>query len=173
MSPLHIEILQIVLGLIVVTTGLKLPWLFVGVMFFVFGMYVEMDLFHMSNRWLIQIIGMGVGVIGIVFGMYLKSVAIVTVSFISGGYGAFYLSQLLRINSIQVHWIFFVIGGILGIILVTTNFNWGVILLSSLGGAALVGKHFHTQQGIDFVVFLSLILLGVLVQAITRSWGYG
>lgn len=169
MSPLLMEILQIVLGLTVVTTGLKLPWLFVGVMFFVFGMYVEMDLLHMNNRWLIQIIGIGVGLIGIAFGMYRKSIAIVIVSFISGGYGAYYLSQLLKINSIQVNWIFFVIGGILGIILVTTNFNWGVILLSSLGGATLAAKHFHTQQGIDFVVFLSLILLGALVQAITRS----
>ncbi len=169
MSPLHIEILQIVLGLIVLTTGLKLPWLFVGVMFFVFAMYVEMDLFHMNNRWLIQIIGMGVGVIGIAFGIYLKSRAIVIVSFISGGYGAYYLSQLLRINSIPVNWIFFVIGGILGVILITTNINWGLILLSACGGATLMGKHFHTQQGIDFVVFLSLTLLGVLVQAATRS----
>ena len=165
MSALNISILQIILGLIVLTTGLKLPWLFVGVMGFVFGMYIEMDLLHMNSRWLIQIIGLAIGVISLVLGVYLKQLAIPAVCFISGGYGAFYLAQLLGIKSGTLHWIFFIVGGILGIILVATQFEWALILLSAWGGATLVGKHLNPQPGIAVVVVIALTLVGVLVQA--------
>jgi hypothetical protein len=166
MSALLISILQIILGLIVLTTGLKLIWLFVAVMGFVFGMYIVMDLFHMKTRWLIQIIGLAVGVIGAVLGVYMKNMAIVVVCFISGGYGAYYLAQLMGIKSGVLRWIFFVVGSILGIILLVIQFEWALILLSSWGGATLVSKHLTKQRGIAFVVFLTLTLVGVLVQAV-------
>jgi hypothetical protein len=167
MSVILISILQIVLGLIVLTTGFKLPWFFVGVIFFVFGMYVLMDLLHLKSRWGIQIIGLAIGVTGIVLWVYIKPAAILMVSFISGGYGAYYLAQMLGIESGPLRWKFFTVTGILGIILVSTRFEWGLILLSSWGAATLIGKHLHPRHGIEFVVFLGLTLFGLLVQGLT------
>jgi hypothetical protein len=165
LSVSQMNVLQIILGLIVVTTGLKLYWFFVAVMVFVFGMYIASDLFHVQTRWLIQIIGLVVGVIGVVLGVYQKQIAIVVVSFISGGYGAYYLAQLLGIKSGVLRWIFFNVGGILGIIMVVTQGEWALILLSSWGGATLVCKHLNPQRSIAFGVFLTLTLVGILVQA--------
>jgi hypothetical protein len=88
------------------------------------------------------------------------------VSIISGGYGAYYLAQLLRIKSSAVLWTFFVVGGIIGIILLATQFQWALILLSTLGGATLATKHLNLQPGIALMVFLGLILVGVLVQGV-------
>jgi hypothetical protein len=166
MSAPFMNILQIILGLIVLTTGRKLPWLFVAVIGFVFGMYIEMELLHMKSRWLIQIIGLVIGVIALVLGVYLKLIPIAVASIISGGYGAYYLAQLLGIKTGVLPWIFFVIGSVLGIILLATQFEWAVILLSSLGGATLVGKHLNPQHNIALVVFLALILVGVIVQVV-------
>lgn len=166
MSVLLISIIQIILGLLVLTTGRKLPWLFVAVITFVFGMYFMMDILHVKSRWLIQIIGLAVGVIGLVLGVYLKHIPIAMVSIISGGYGAYYMAQLLGSKSSALLWILFVVGGILGIILLATQYEWALILLSSFGGATLVVKHLNLQQqGIALLVFLTLILLGVILQA--------
>jgi hypothetical protein len=62
---------------------------------------------------------------------------------------------------------FFVVSGILGIILVSTQHERSLILLSSWGGATLVSKHINPQNRSTMVmIFLVLILVGVFVQAV-------
>jgi len=118
----------------------------------------------MKLRWQIQIIGPAVGVVGVVLGVYLRPLTILAVTFISGGHGAYYIAHLLGIKSDTLRWTFFIFGGILGIILLATKYEWALILLSSLGGATLVGKHLHPKESIAPMAFHSLALVGGIVQ---------
>jgi hypothetical protein len=98
-------------------------------------------------------------------GVFLQHAAIGVVGFIVGGYGAFYLAQLLGIENGTVHWVFFIVGGIVGVILVAALFEWALILLSSWGGATLVSQGINPHGGVVVLVFIALLLVGVLIQA--------
>ena len=166
MQEFQISNILIILGLVVLATGRKLYALYVGVLGFVFGMYIASNLFHLDQGWLIQLIGLGFGMFGAFYGAFLRSKTIAVVGFVAGGYGASYVSALLGFSSGGVlFWIFFIIGGIFGIILMASFDEWASILLSSWAGATVVIKQFHLQRGISVVVLLTLLLVGVLMQA--------
>jgi hypothetical protein len=170
MNGLLLGTILIILGLVVLTTGRKLYWLFVAVLGFVFGMYIARDLFHLNQDWLIQLIGLGIGVLGAIYGAFLRSKTIAVVSFIAGGYGAYYVAGLLGFRSGELlFWIFFIVGGIFGLILLATSDEWALILLSTWAGATVMIKYIHPKPGITVVLFLGLILVGVLVQAATLN----
>jgi hypothetical protein len=157
----------IILGLIVLTTGRKLYSLFVAVLGFVFGMYIASNIFQLSLGWLVQIIGLGFGMLGAFYGAFLRPKTTVVVGFIAGGYGASYVAGLLGFTSVELlFWIFFIVGGFFGVILMISFDEWSLILLSSWAGASVVIKQFHLQPGISGLVFLGLFLIGVLVQAV-------
>jgi hypothetical protein len=87
-----------------------------------------------------------------------------------GGYGSFYLANtLLGIKSETTSWIAFFIGGIVGLLLVASVFNWALYLLSSWAGATLVTRTVTEGVKLDptfgLVVFFVLFVLGMIVQA--------
>jgi hypothetical protein len=63
-------------------------------------------------------------------------------------------------------WIIYVIGGVIGLILVSFLFDWALITLSSLAGASLIIQAFFPQgQGATGgLVFFILFIVGVLIQ---------
>lgn len=162
-------ILNIVLGVLLLTTGKKLYWLFVAVVGFVIGLTVASKL-GLSPQWMNYLVAFGVGVIGAVLATFLQKLAIALVGFVVGGYGAFYLSNtLLGIKAETTNWIAFFVGGIVGLLLVASVFNWALYLLSSWAGATLVTR--TVTEGIKLnhtfglVVFFVLFVLGMVIQA--------
>jgi hypothetical protein len=61
----------------------------------------------------------------------------------------------------------YVIGGILGVILVSFVFDWAIIILSSLAGASLITQALFPQSATGSILFLILVLAGVLIQGAT------
>jgi hypothetical protein len=168
MNALQLRTILILLGIIVLTTGRKLYWLFVAVLGFVFGMYIARDIFQLNQDWMIQLIGLGTSVLTGIYGAFLRSKTIAVVSFIAGGYGASYVAGMLGYGSGELlFWIIFIVGGIFGLILLATSDEWALILLSSWAGATVVIKYTHPRLIIAVVVLLSLLLVGVLIQALT------
>jgi hypothetical protein len=58
----------------------------------------------------------------------------------------------------------FVIGGILGALLLLALFDWVLILLSSVEGAHLVTNGIVLPQNGALILFAALVILGVVVQ---------
>ncbi|MFZ2096358.1 MAG: DUF4203 domain-containing protein [Anaerolineales bacterium] len=160
-----IDIIHIVLGIVLLTTGKKLYWLFVAVAGFLIGLYVTMQYVNPDPQWLIYGIALGAGIIGAILAVFLQHLAIALVGFIAGGYGAWYLSQLLGYSSQTINWMALIIGGIIGLLLVASAFNWALYFLSAWAGATLVTEAIGLQAQLGLVLFFVLFVLGMVIQA--------
>jgi len=92
--------------------------------------------------------------------------AIGLAGFLVGGYIAL---QILPMLNLESGWwattLAFIIGGVIGLILVGMFLDWALISLSSLAGAALILEALNLSNEIALVVFIILVVLGVVVQA--------
>ena len=67
--------------------------------------------------------------------------------------------------------IVFVVGGILGAILILVVFDWALIVVSSLIGAHLIQSAIVLPPSGSTIVFLGLAVIGMLVQAASLRRG--
>jgi Mg2+/citrate symporter len=59
----------------------------------------------------------------------------------------------------------FIIGGIVGLLLVASVFNWALYMLSAWAGSTLVTEAIGLQGTVGLVVFFALFVLGMIIQA--------
>lgn len=159
------NIIYLVLGVVLLTTGKKLYWLFVAVVGFVVGLAIATQYVKLDPPWMVYVVALGAGVIGAVLATFLQHLAIALAGFIVGGYGAFYLFSLLGKNPEPYNWAVFVIGGIIGLFLVASVFNWALYLLSAWAGAILVTEAIGLQERLGLILFFVLFVLGMVIQA--------
>jgi arginine exporter protein ArgO len=62
-------------------------------------------------------------------------------------------------------WIIYIVGGILGIILISMLFDWALIGLSAFGGATLLVQGFALEGSSSALVLIVLLILGFGIQA--------
>jgi predicted membrane metal-binding protein len=61
-------------------------------------------------------------------------------------------------------WLLVLLGGVIGVVLVAAVFDWALIGLSSMTGAALIIQALDLQVSASPLAFLILLATGVLVQ---------
>ncbi len=159
------NIINLVLGVVLLTTGKKLYWLFVAVVGFVIGLTIATQYVKLDPPWLVYLVALGAGVVGAVLATFLQHLAVAVVGFIVGGYGALYLSTLLGKSTQPFNWMAFIIGGIVGLLLVASVFNWALYLLSAWAGATLVTEAIGLQAQLGLILFFVLFVLGMIIQA--------
>jgi hypothetical protein len=156
-----LNVINLLLGGALLLAGRKLFWLFVGAAGFVTGIQLATR-FWQGPEWLAIVIGLVIGMIFALLAVFLQAALIAIAGFLTGGYVLTVLASMLGLQvSGMTTWIVYVLGGILGVVLVSFLFDWALITLSSLAGAALIVQAFDPQGGI---VFLILFFLGVLIQ---------
>lgn len=152
-----------VLGGALLLAGRKLFWLFIGTLGFITGVQVTASFLH-GPDWLLVVIGLMVGIIFATLATLLQRLAIAIASFLSGGYVSMALAGMLGFEHGSTTWFVYILGGLIGIVIVSFLFDWAIIVLSSLAGAALIIRTFFAQGGSAQLTFLGLFILGVLVQ---------
>jgi MFS family permease len=157
------NLINLVLGIILLTTGKKLYWLFVGVIGFIIGMGLATQL-ELNPPWLVYVVALGAGILGAILAHFLQHLAISLVGFLVGAYGAYRLTGMLGITAEPSTWMAFIIGGIVGLLLVSSAFNWSLYILSSWAGATLVTQAIDLQGTVGTVVFFALFVLGMIIQ---------
>lgn len=162
-----LNLINLILGGALLLAGRKLFWLFVGVAGFVTGMQLATRFWQGSDT-LALIAGLVVGVIFALLAVFVQALVIGIAGFLIGGYVLTVLAAMLGIDLTgAVTWIVYVVGGVLGVTLVSLIFDWALILLSSLAGAALIVQSFFAEAAIAGIIFIVLVLLGVIVQGST------
>ena len=104
------------------------------------------------------------GVIGALIGMFLQPIAAAVVGFYAGGQVAQDLVMRWGLTVPTYAWLPFVIGGVIGAVLMLMIFNWALIILSSLYGATLIVQNTHFPPETQKILFLVLFVLGLVVQ---------
>jgi hypothetical protein len=96
-------------------------------------------------------------------------VAIGVAGFLAGGYILTVLAGMLGLNQGALSWVLYLIGGIIGVLLVIFLFDWALITLSSLASASLITQSLPLASGTAGVIFLALVILGVVIQGSTMQ----
>ena len=161
-----LTIISILLGGALLIAGRKLFWLFVGAAGFVAGLQLATQFWQVPEL-LAILIGLVVGVIFALLAIFLQGVAIGVAGFLAGGYIFTVLAGMLGLNQGAFSWIVYLIGGIIGVLLVVFLFDWALIVLSSLAGASLISQALLLPAGIAGVIFLALVIVGVVIQGFT------
>ena len=155
----------IVLGLIVLTLGRKLFWLFIGAVGFIAGLYISKHSFYGEPSWVMLLIGLVVGTAGAILAIYLQRIAIILSGFFAGGYLMLSLIYSMEWHMALVPWLFFMIGGILGAVTTAAFFDWALIILSSLTGATMIVNALPLNLYASVLILAVLIFVGFSVQA--------
>jgi hypothetical protein len=159
------DVIGVLAGVALLLLGRKLFWLFVGIIGFVAGVALATQLFEIQPDWLVIVFALGAGLLGALLAVFLKRMAIGLAGFIAGGYILIFLLEALGTDISSVVWLPFLVGGIVGLILVVLLIDWALIALSALVGASLIVQSVHLGPQIGVLLFLVLLTVGIAIQA--------
>lgn len=158
-----LNLVNVILGGALLVAGRKLFWLFVGAAGFITGMQLASG-FIQTSEGVAIILGLIIGIIFALLAIFLQRIAIAIAGFLAGGFILTTLTGMLGVDSGGFFWILYVIGGILGLILVSLLFDWALITLSCLAGASLVVQGLFSESGLGGLTFIILFIIGVVIQ---------
>ena len=159
-----VPIIGVLIGVAILFFGRKLFWLFVAAIGFAVGIEIANYFMRDPPLWLTLLAALGLGILGALLAILLQKFAIAVAGFIAGGRLASALLAAFFVDYSHYRGITFVIGGIIGALLLLALFDWALILLSSVEGAHLIGKGIELPQAGAVILFVALVILGVLVQ---------
>jgi hypothetical protein len=157
-------LLRILVGIGLLVIGRRLFLLFVGLMGFITGIHLASHFFPGQPEWMIIVIGLMAGVLGALLALLLQWMAVGLAGFLAGGYIVVSVLHVLG-SGIRMDWLPFLIGGILGTILIIFLFDWALIILSSLAGAGLITETSHVDHWVKTLLFIVLLIAGIVVQS--------
>ncbi|MEY2490109.1 MAG: hypothetical protein QOC70_2051 [Verrucomicrobiota bacterium] len=163
-ANLSVPIIGVIVGAAILLFGRKLFWLFVAALGFAVG--IELATYFMTDPpvWMTLVIALGLGILGALLAILLQKLAIAVAGFVAGGRAALALLAAFYADYSHYRGITFVIGGILGALLLLALFDWVLILLSSVEGAHLIGNGIVLPQSGAVILFVALVVIGVIVQ---------
>jgi MFS family permease len=159
------NIFLILLGVVLLFGGRKFFWFFVGAVGFIAGVTLVPLLLPGQPDWLFIIIALFAGLVGAAIAVFLQGLAIWIGGFLAGGYLTITFLNLINVQTGNLTWVPFVLGGIIGAALVIILFDWALIILSSLTGATLVVQNVQLAAYNATWIFFVLLIVGIGVQA--------
>lgn len=157
--------LRLVAGLILLTLGRQLFWVFVFVLGFVIGMDVATQLIPHSGELTVLLVALLAGILGAGLAYFFYHVAIAVAGFLAGGRIGVELVGALMPSSPQATWLAFIAGGVVGAMLLLLVFDWALIVISSLLGASFVVEQIPHRTSMSGILLIALVIGGIAVQA--------
>ncbi len=159
------ELANVVIGVLFLTFGRRLFWLFVGLVGFITGFSLAPRLLPGQNVWVILLAAFLVGLLGAFLAVIIQRVAAGIAGFLIGGYLLNSLLINIEVDLSSSWWITYLIGGLIGFALILALFDWALIILSSLAGASLIVQSLALAPSLALLAFLVLLLVGIAIQA--------
>jgi hypothetical protein len=160
-----VPIVGALIGAVVLFFGRKLFWLCVAAVGFAAGVEIAPHLVQEPSPLLALTVALVLGLIGALLALFLQKIAIAVLGFLAGGKLAGAIAAAFFVQYAEHSTIIFVIGGIIGAVLLLVLFDWALMVVSSLVGAHLIQSSIVLPPSGSTIVFIGLAVLGVLVQA--------
>jgi hypothetical protein len=163
MIHLSVPTVGLLVGVAILLLGRKLFWLFVAAIGFALGAEIAPQIIHQPAPMVTLAIAVGLGFLGAVLAVLLEAFAIAASGFLAGGWLAIGLYTFLAGHVTNAE-IVFLVGGILGAILLLALFDWVLILFSSVVGARFIATTIVLSQTGRTALFILLVVIGIAVQ---------
>ena len=160
-----VTIVGVLIGIVILFFGRKLFWLCVAAVGFAVGVEIAPHLVNESSSLLALLVALAFGVLGALLALFLQKIAIAVLGFLSGGKLASAIAVAFFVQYAQYSTIIFVVGGIIGAILLLAVFGWALIVVSSFIGAYLIQSAIVLPPTGSTLVFVGLAVVGIVVQA--------
>lgn len=154
---------DIVLGALLLLLGRQVFWLGIGILGFLVGVDFASAMGSQSSAGMAIIFALFFGILGAAFAVTFQWVAIVLMGFFGGGYFLMNIFSFMA-GETQYIWGLFVVGGIIGMLVMVIAFDWALIGISSLIGALLIVRNLNVDESLRSLLFLGMIIFGALVQ---------
>jgi Domain of unknown function (DUF4203) len=160
-----VTIVGVLIGIVILFFGRKLFWLCVAAVGFALGVEIAPHLVNEPSSVLALLVALALGVLGALLALFLQKIAIAVLGFLAGGKLASAIAAAFFVHYAQYSTIIFVVGGIIGAILLLAVFDWALIVVSSFIGAYLIQSAIVLPPTGSTIVFIGLAILGFVVQA--------
>jgi uncharacterized membrane protein YeaQ/YmgE (transglycosylase-associated protein family) len=162
-----VPIVGALIGAVILFFCRKLFWLCVAAVGFAAGVEIAPHLVQEPSPLLALTVALVLGLIGALLALFLQKIAIAVLGFLAGGKLAGAIAAAFFVQYAEHSTIIFVIGGIIGAVLLLVLFDWALIAVSSLIGAHLIvyQSAIVLPQSGSIIVFIGLAVIGILVQA--------
>ncbi len=161
--------IHILIGLVLLFAGRRLFWLFVACVGFASGYHYAQQVWAIHSPVLVLILSIAAGAAGAIIAIFFQKAAIVVAGFAAGGYIVLTLLDQVAGLPAQMLWLPYIIGGIIGAIILFFVFDWALIFLSTLTGATLIVQMVAFNPWVKITLFLALVIVGTTFQAKTMT----
>lgn len=159
------QAVNIIGGVLLLTLGRKIFWLFVAASGFYAGFELESRYLNIQPEWVALLIALALGVVGALLAYYSQKLVVGVAGFLAGAFIASRLVSYLGAQAQGWEWLFILIGGVVGILLMFAIFEWALTILSSLAGTILIVEGLKLTGPAELVAGVLLFLVGVVFQA--------
>lgn len=156
-------------GIALLLFGRRLFWLFLAGTGFAMGAWLSVEFLKGQPESVTLGAAVVLGIAGALLAFMAQKLAVRLGGFFAGAYlgNAFQVAFPLNAPG----WVAPVVGGIIGALLLSALFNWALIVLSSLLGAAVVAQNVPVVSPWPVVLFVGLFLFGLVLQSRQISGG--
>ena len=162
---LPVPIVSALIGVIILFFGRRLFWLCVAAVGFAAGVELAPQLIHEPSPLLALSLALLLGLIGALLAIFLQKIAIAIAGFLAGGKLGVAIASAFFVQHAEYYWLTFLVGGVVGALLLLLLFDWALIVLSSVVGAHLIQTAVVLPAAGNAILFVVLVLIGVVVQA--------
>ncbi len=156
--------LNIIIGLFLLFTGRGLFWLFVACVGFASGYHYAQQMGAIHSPLAVLVISLAAGGLGAIIAIFFQKAAIVIAGFAAGGYVVLSLFGRFAGLPPSMIWLPYVIGGIIGAVILYFVFDWALIVLSTLTGATLIVQTVAFNPLAEIALYLALVIVGMIIQ---------
>jgi uncharacterized protein DUF4203 len=160
-----VPIVGALIGVLILFFGRKLFWLCVAAVGFAAGVEMAPHLISEPSPLVALTIALVLGFIGALLALFLQKIAIAIAGFFTGGKLAVAIAAAFFAQHAQYFGLTFLIGGIIGAVLLLILFDWALIVLSAVVGAHLIQSAIALPPMGTGILFIALVVVGVVVQA--------
>ena len=165
-GPLAIFILNLLVGAVLLTAGRQFFWLFVGCIGFAAGLQYAPGLWDITSPLLLILLSIVTGIVGALLSVIFQKIGIGLAGFAGGGFMAVNLLRFLDLESETLFWLSYIVGGIIGAILLFMVFEWALIIVSAFAGAMVIIQTVDLNPRMTPWLLFALFVFGILIQTL-------
>ncbi len=154
----------LLLGGLLLLAGRRLFWISVAAAGFLLGTEVAARMTSGRAEWVVLAVALAFGLVGLVLSLFAQKLAIAAAGFVMGSYAVDRLLLTLQMGWAEWEWAALLAGGTLGALLILLLFDWALVILSSLAGAALIMHVFSPDHSLSLLLFAVIASVGIAFQ---------